>query len=100
MQIRLTARHFAAALATAGCLAVSGAMSPAPAALITGTFSLAGTDSYDMTANTISILSNTVLTSTGSFNAAGLTGTSLTIVPVNPIHYDALTGLLFTGISG
>src|SRR5262245_60995763 len=100
MQIRLTstkARHFVVALATVGWLALSGAVTPAPAALISGNFSLSGTDTYDETANTINILTNTVTVANGSFAGAGILNTSLIFDVANPIHYDALTGLLFHG---
>src|SRR5262245_5862482 len=101
MQTRLAsmkARHVVVALATAGWLAVSGAVSPAPAAPIGGDFSLSGTDNFDFASNTINILSNSISVVHGSFPGS-LVGTSLTF-PANPINYSTLTGLLFTGNSG
>ena len=88
----MKARNFVVGIATAGWLAVSAVISPAPAIPITGNFSLTGTDTYNLTTNTITFLTNTINIATGSF--AGLAGTSV-VFDQNPANYSALTGLFF-----
>jgi MYXO-CTERM domain-containing protein len=85
---------------------VSAGVSPAPAAFITGQFSMSGNDTYDLTANTIQFIAGTttVTASSGDFAAAGLTGSAITWnqgeTPGPAVDYTTLTGLLFSGISG
>jgi hypothetical protein len=94
-------RNFVAGIATAGWLAVSAVISPAPAALMTGQFSMTGTDIYDLNANTISFLTNTINVGTGAF--VPLAGTSVVFTQgafPAAVNYTTLTGQLFTGAFG
>src|SRR5262245_46081185 len=97
-------RSLVVAAFTAVSLGVAGSATPVFAAPITGQFSITGSDTYDLTANTISFLPGSTVaagTATGSF--AGLNGTAITWAQgASPVvvNYTALTGLLFTGVSG
>ena len=100
-------RGFAVAAVAAAWLAVPGAVQPASAALISGSFSIVGNDIWDINANTFGVVDATpaVTTATGDF--LPLLGTSLTFnqctVGGGPCTYapnNTLLGLLYTGNNG
>ena len=96
-------RGFVVAAVAATWLAAPAAVQPASAATLTGNFSIAGVDVYDLTAQTISFSAgSTVLAGTGSF--AGLVGTPITFIAgctaPSACDYTTLTGLFFTGNKG
>ena len=97
-------RGFAVAAVAAAWLAVPGAVQPASAALISGSFSIVGNDIWDINANTLGIVDATpaITTATGDF--LPFVGTSLTFnqctVGGGPCNYSTLAGLLYTGNNG
>ena len=69
-------RGFMVATVAAAWLAVPGAVQPASAALISGQFSMTGTDIWSNAGNTLGVSSGLVNTGTGDF--APLVGTTIT----------------------
>jgi hypothetical protein len=103
-------RGFMVATVAAAWLAVPGAVQPASAALISGQFSMTGTDIWSQAANTLGVSSGLVNTATGDF--APLIGSSITFnqcTLATPCMYTntnnasgaaLISGLLFSGNNG
>ena len=103
-------RGFMVATVAAAWLAVPGAVQPASAALISGQFSMTGTDIWNMTTNTLGLSSGLVATASGDFTP--LIGSTITFNQCtlgspcmytntnNPSGPALLSGLLYTGIDG
>ena len=105
-------RGFMVATVAAAWLAVPGAVQPASAALISGQFSMTGTDIWNNATNTLGVSSGSVNTGTGDFARVGRYDNNLqSVQPCRfmPVHkatniiqvaQSLLSGLLYTGSNG